>query len=831
MKEQKLLIPFADLLRLFSRFKRTIKRGCFLCGFLTSLYILLHSPQYLVKGTFQQFSKQNEVPLNVREALQRYASPPQESGAVCVLQSNTLLKKTVSQLGLQFSVARENFSVFLLRNVWENLVVTFGGRLKDREQFLFREVEYEGEEEFFFYLKPITKETFQVTSFDQKVVCEGGLHVPLSFCGLRFTLSQIPIGISLGEAYLIKVLPWQQVVKRIKEKLSISAEKLDKNVLSLSYLGRNRHEASLLINHLMRNYQEYLKKENEEICRSQLAYLERRQEELSDQLDLSLLEHVAYLKKTIAEDGYIGLTQEMEYLSGPRKEYLLKLFEIDLEIGRLEITLNPPEKQGSRTFPLINKELEQIDHEIEQATAWLSSDRCQTLSAGMRGLVKQFTVDEPENLMEDSHRLGVEVEKAIAYLHQKKETLAENIAFREKGKIDFAGLNLASSRSLLSQYASQQDELQAQLKTMIAIRGQLADPHFELSSISAVFSDPATTELLQKASGIALQINDGHNQTEKDCERLRNALKVQKSFLSQHLFQTIELTKLRSQLFEDKINALKNACLKLLHAEKKLLQERIQELQVKMGSLPEKWRRENLLLLKKELGLRRIEGMSQLVEATSVGKHLYQASSRPLDLAIVPLHPQPPRLFLLSLLAAVLGGLSCFIFHFCRVLLEGKFLSSAQLCLSGYPTAGELRFLPLFSSLEIKKEELKTLHRLVRFISSQQKRPLVVLMVGEEKYDYSSHLIELLQGKGWQVAQVPDVFDHANRIEALKAQNDLVLLRGLNPSCLAEKEAFLQLADAAIVTVSEEKEGDLQLYYEWGLSQVPSRVIFIYAKT
>ena len=70
--------------------------------------------------------------------------------------------------------------------------------------------------------------------------------------------------------------------------------------------------------------------------------------------------------------------------------------------------------------------------------------------------------------------------------------------------------------------------------------------------------------------------------------------------------------------------------------EKHLLQEKITELNQKMSSLPEKWHRENLLLLKKELGSRIIGSMTQLVETKNLNQKLYQVSSKHLDLSVPP---------------------------------------------------------------------------------------------------------------------------------------------------------------------------------------------------
>ena len=71
----------------------------------------------------------------------------------------------------------------------------------------------------------------------------------------------------------------------------------------------DRNIASQFLNQVMHCYQEYYRKENEEICETQVAYLEKRQDELIKQFDSALKEHVVYLKKNIARIWMHGIFQ------------------------------------------------------------------------------------------------------------------------------------------------------------------------------------------------------------------------------------------------------------------------------------------------------------------------------------------------------------------------------------------------------------------------------------------------------------------------------------------------------------------------------------------
>jgi hypothetical protein len=87
---------------------------------------------------------------------------------------------------------------------------------------------------------------------------------------------------------------------------------------------------------MMSAYQSYLKQENEELSDAQLAYLERRQDELSSKLDRVLQDQAAYLKENLGESGFIGLKEEVEMLAVPKEAYTTRLFDLEMEERRLE---------------------------------------------------------------------------------------------------------------------------------------------------------------------------------------------------------------------------------------------------------------------------------------------------------------------------------------------------------------------------------------------------------------------------------------------------------------------------------------------------------------
>jgi len=144
--------------------------------------------------------------------------------------------------------------------------------------------------------------------------------------------------LQIGKAYPLTFTPISDLAQTLKKRLEIKPAKMDGHLLHLTFSDRNRHLASRFINQLTNSYQDFLKKENEEIVSAQIAYLNKRQKELSLSLEETFHEHKHYLENNLKESGFIGLAQEIEILSVPKQEYLSRLFEIELELKRLEST-------------------------------------------------------------------------------------------------------------------------------------------------------------------------------------------------------------------------------------------------------------------------------------------------------------------------------------------------------------------------------------------------------------------------------------------------------------------------------------------------------------
>ena len=214
-------------------------------------------------------------------------------------------------------------------------------------------------------------------------------------------------------------------------------------------------------------------------------------------------------------------------------------------------------------------------------------------------------------------------------------------------------------------------------------------------------------------------------------------------------------------LIEEKISSLLTAITGLLKTEKGLLQQKLAELSQRMQNAPEKWRRESLLEFQKELSVRGIEMMSEIVESKNIAHHFYEGKMKPLDPAIPPTAPFPKRFFSLSLLAAFFGGLSCYGYQLIRGVSRGLPLSLETLRYLGFPVIGSLSPDSSSSLSEFGREDLETLRSLSESVLHRKRegRGEIVALIGGKYVNYTKPLAELLSLQGVKVLLVHALFD------------------------------------------------------------------------
>ncbi len=907
-----ILITFSDLKRLLRKLYPRLKQIFILCAALSFSYFLIKEPKYLAQASFKHRPQQNSSSNSLRELFESYVSSSSTDTPIyAIMYSDEVLRDVVEELGLQVRVNPGIALVSRLQNIWENIAVQMRRELPDVDAFAFRHVHYHAEKGMSFYVRPLNAGEFEVLDRSKQVIAHGQLGVSVELDAAHFTLAAYPKNVVFQKLYACGMRPWRAAVDGVKRCFELKSHRVDKNILLLYFADRDRHLASAFLNQVMASYQKYLMRENEEICEAQIHYLEKRQNELAQHYDQALKEHVTYLQSNLSENGMMGFMQELEVLSEPQQDLTNQLFAADLELKRLQTLYQPDvvtkkdsntaefKTRKSLTKRLIDCEVEGArvtDQELSRvekqaAEMQLILEKVEKgeelpkdlslLQAGRSGAkkwIEQFVKGSAaEGHVIDRSTLSAALRTFLSQLEGQRRMLQENLAIKTEGYSEFDGLTLSTAQNLYLGYTRDRDAIGAQVQQVLYLQETLFDPAFEMSSIPTILTDSVTGELVQKASHIALKLQDPDNRTIREQQRLREELDIQKSFLHQHLVYSVELSKLKLKLLDDKITSLRHCLINMLSTEKKLLQDKLKDLGLKMIPLPEKWRRESLLQLKKDLGVRILEGMAQLAESKNLNQHLYHVASKPLDLSIAPLAPRTSRYFILSLIMGCIGVLGFYFGHLCRALFQGLPVTHDHLKAAGFPTLGRLTPFCEVPCSSLIDGDLETLRATAQFLSTLPKHACAVILGGKNS-DYSRAIAELLSMQGRKVLLIRSVFDaivqpqekpglwdylqtdltpqsvirslpHFDYLPSggtarlasemllgpkfqaflkdLKGRYDLVLLYSSALPNRMEGMALSQLADALLVSVQDETKEELAAYLAWKESQPLSDVAFV----
>lgn len=844
-----LLFTGGDMKRLLMRHRRRIAAATIVGGLAAFVFLLFREPTWLQEATFRQSARQNEPSFNMKEMFQQFVAQPSENSMVAVMLSKSVLRGVIEELGMQVECSPDSWITEGAGRIWENLCAEFGTAPEDHDRFVFTNVLYSGEKPLKMFVKSTGDGIYQLLDRNQRILGQGSVGVQSVIPGGHLTLHHISANARENRIYPLWIHPLEKIIACVRKRLRIAPLKQDKGILKIQFHHRDRILGSDFVNRLMLGCQNYLRRENREICQEQYKYIQKREEELTKNFDLALSEHVAYLRENLTQGGFMGFAQEVEVLSEPKNLYTSRLFDVDLELGRL---------RHDRICP-VEKVQQSCRNEERQNAANSSFPKAESRRC-MNSL--EVCVLEEERMM--GSRDGKLALQETEEDHELKE---------------ISGLSLKTAQDLLVEYTRHRDSLQAQMRELVYLRDQMGKPDFEMSSLGGVIDDPVTKDIVNKAGAAALQLKDENNRSLREQERLVETLQTQKSFLSHHLLQTCDLRQLRIKLLGDKISSLQQETLSLLETEKQLIKNRLEELNKRMSDLPEKWRRESLLSLKKALGTAMIEGISQLAETKSLSQHMFQVNSRPLDGAFPPLNPQSQHMLLMSCLFAVLTGAGCFFLNFWRALCRGLPVSEETLKMFGFRVGGTLSPHCNTHLADVRDTDLETLRRLAESLLNGG-GPTIAVCIGGKYPDYSLALAELLSLRGLKILVIQGVFDQSlypnaipglwqylqgqtkdlplnrhltcdilpsgttsrhgtellcstafqNLLTAVKHNYDVVLVFSSADAASAEGYSLLKMADAAIITVQQEKKEDIAVYNEWALQKRADCATFVCAE-
>lgn len=739
-------VLWRDLLRLLIKVRKTLTRVAVWTALIVTVFVLKSPPQYVAKAVFKEGHATIDSSSHLHAFFQAVGGlSSQKTSIVSMMQSETVLRHAIETLGMQ--------AVVEPASIWTSFIDTLAAEIRlmgqDRERWVFRGVKYLGDLPADYQICFLDEEQFVIRDTEKKEWGPWKLHEEIQLPLFRGALVHAPR--HRNKRYQLTLLPWEDVVKAVAKKLAIRpASKSDSSLFHLYYRNPDRHLAAEFLNQVMQSFRHMLYQENEQIVADQLRYLNRRKKELMIEWDQALAEHAEYLADNMRTGGGLNVTQEIEALQKPYQNYAWRLMEIDLELHRLNARDSAlPEREAKGVF--IAHELSRLKTIQQEAEKALDRMKKGEVLCDPK-LLTSIWGTEVQKVLEDTH--------LISFLEKnecKIKTLEENKALCEASSNAFTGLSLPVAQQLFAEYHQKKEQGNTQLKQLVHLSEQLYQPYFELSAISTLLSDSVTERLVVQAGETAVCLQDASNRSSREQSYLQETLLTQKNFLAQHLGQIIELTKLRVALIDDQIAALRSAISDLLIQEKHLLEEQIGHLKNRMGMLPEKWRKENQLLLHKEMGIHMMEGLAQLAEAKNVDRHLYHVGSKPLDGAQVPKRPAYPGLFFYPLAGGILSALIVYAGFFIVAVMKGFPVSHERLLRAGWNSLGTLSHDSDLPLSELKSCDLEVLRQVAQRITTSSSK--FIWIVGGELPDFTLALAELLALQQRQVLVVRFIFD------------------------------------------------------------------------
>jgi len=734
------VIYASEIFGFFRKQRSVLFRAAAICFALTFLIVLaISKPHYRATATFAQAPSQEEEFSSLRSVLKSMQGGGEGASAAGVMHSRHLLGEVVQEMGLQVErVDQPRVPALLKRELGGN---------PQSDRFVFRSVSYPEEKGLPFFITSLKGDKFEVRSAKKKLLCLGELGVPVSMESGSFTLTQLG---KVKKRVAFVLHPERGAIQNLKKQLKIKVSKVDPTLLHLQYLGPNRETALGVLDTLMESFQSYLQKQHEELASSQIAYLRKREAELSQEFDQSLEEHARYLKEARTPEGFFGLCEEIEMLGQPKERYANRKHELDLQ----------------------GKSWERDQLEARAVHPWTE------------GLEKRDDLDWQKAQWGPASAI----------------TPAE-----------FSGLDLETAQQLYENTTKERDQFFACLREVEAIKKQLEDPSFSLSGLFQVLTDPASQKIIQQGTTLSFQIADHQNRTSKEIDRLRNALLEQRTLLSNHLSQKIDLLQLQVDLTERKMVALQGAASHLIGKEQELVDQKLEELAEKMGELPEKWQRESQLKFKRELVMQILEGLTTLSEGKVVNHHLFHIASKPLDLADAPTRIEKPRLFAFASMGGLVGGCVFFVLSLLRALYRGFPVSKEYLEDRGYTVLidGEIADLEKLKQICFRVEP----GEVVALFGSKMGSSLANLCAENH---LSTLRVEVGRDEERQVFEnhhlisVKTLLDRElkNRLASWKTEFSCILFE-IDSLDSAEALALAALADRSIVSVAGKSESVL----------------------
>ena len=613
-----------DVRQLLRNQKKKIIRFLFIGAICGLGFAITRSPHYEVEATFKE-NKESKVSQKI--PLKQLLGFELEEGSgqtTILMQSDQVLKPVVVRLGMQAHVPDEGRIVRLWRLLGNQLRAELGRPIDAIDRFVFQDVIYDGDEDRFFGLRFEDRHHFVVFKGKEEI-CSGsiGERVDLPEEGIAFTIKAAPQKLKTRHSYPLCISPWIETADGVRQNLAIEPDLNCKSIYELTYHTSDRYLGVEVVNELMAQYRNYLKREHDALVLDQLAYLKQKRDSVYDELSLVFDDYARYLKKNLGEFGAVGLNQRVQSISAAYKTLSGAITSADSELSRLALM---EEEGGIGTCSVdtpFSKELQKISCSIQdlkqqrdlvelslQPSVALNhgNEKCLERIGELRKIREQRSMaknlmaaldngsallpeaaDWNEPLVQwashlDSFReeergdLTAYLENYLRLLSMQEQVAQERVFYEGEISSELDGISLEMANTLFFEYNRQLDSHNGAIQHFERLLSEIPKSDFALSSLNKILSDSLSQQLIGQASAILMRLKDEKHRSEKEELRWNEELTLQKRILSEHLKQLCEVERLNVHLIREKLSELQKASLSCLNGQISVLRERMGDL-------------------------------------------------------------------------------------------------------------------------------------------------------------------------------------------------------------------------------------------------------------
>jgi uncharacterized protein involved in exopolysaccharide biosynthesis len=702
-----------------------------------------------------------------------------------LVQSERILKATTLNLGLQAKISPSSEIPFFwrpyyhLQNSWAQFQQTKTPIFADPlPPFRLRNLSYNDEKILSLDLFLKGDGTFLVEEPLTGAKMEGNEGFPLTFLGIVFTLERTKE--AKEGLYQVHLFPIVPTISELKKSVVAESSKKNSNLILLECYHPSRETSALILNTLMAEVENELKTLEKEGTDKQIAILETRQNQSFNALSSLLHLRADVLTKDFNQLGFIDSEKAIAFYVEVKSHLEKELLRLNFEKRALEETVKLSRNNieiltSISNVPFLQKPIQKmrelqtkrdslslaILHETKPSENNFSFATWDRFEKGKNEIKQQLTNLEKTGAIEQSNLPFLGAFKdllnhkendplasykregckntllQLAHLYEIEENTLRQAPYEMSQEFStYEGIPSQLSFELLLAYQKNLDETQEKSRQLSYLIDEFEKQDLPLSAIASSLSQQFLKEFAEKIIVLESTLIDPKNRSQKEQDRIRDELELERHFLKGHLKGLFEILTIRSELLKEKMSELRKVTLSGLYQELSILQneilegmtERIQRISEeeallieeknilleKMAPLPHIWVEETILNQKRELQQHLFREITTASASKELASQLNLVLSSPLDKGITPLLPVDPNLLLFS----ILGGFSGFFLSVTLLLIDinrkGLPASPTNLKNLGYSVLELPKFSPSTSLNNLPDQQLDALRLLFR---------------------------------------------------------------------------------------------------------------------